>query len=508
MLAWCARIERDQEVTITHGEWVETTSDSAVEGAWSGPFRTHGFGEALTFTGTGIRVLPHEIQAATPTHTLQTICATKIGRSLLLANSLAFLLASADDGIDEAYRFYDYDLMSVMDGLRRYVRNIPTRTGRGVRLYYHSNIRIRDDMEVVEERKAGPPAFAEFSDYYEFLLDQTVAVARNAEHPDRRVRYRTVTTVSSGYDSPCCAALAKAAGCREAVTFTTARPGFADRDDSGRRVAESLGMDVAEYDPAAYLGKAGCPEVEMMATGVGGDDVVYLGLEDRLPRVLLYTGYHGDRVWARTGVHPTRDIVRGDPSGGSLAEFRLRVGFVNLPVPFIGCMEHPSIHAISNSPAMVRWSLGTSYDRPIPRRIAEEAGVPRHLFGRTKKAVARPYQTTGTGPENPPMEEWLTAGSQVEFRRFVAKHPPFGSGWDRWRFELMHQLYQLNRRVLENRRAKDYLNLLHVRPPERVWVHGRYAKRRSEHMVAFHWAVGKMLQRYTAALTRDQAQSF
>jgi len=28
--------------------------------------------------------------------------------------------------------------------------------------------------------------------------------------------------------------------------------------------------------------------------------------------------------------------------------------------------------------------LGNSYDRPIPRRIAEEAGVPRDLFGQTK----------------------------------------------------------------------------------------------------------------------------
>ena len=33
------------------------------------------------------------------------------------------------------------------------------------------------------------------------------------------------------------------------------------------------------------------------------------------------------------------------------------------------------------------WSIGGAYDRPIPRRIAEEAGVPRDLFGQNKMAT-------------------------------------------------------------------------------------------------------------------------
>lgn len=31
------------------------------------------------------------------------------------------------------------------------------------------------------------------------------------------------------------------------------------------------------------------------------------------------------------------------------------------------------------------WSVGGSYDRPIARRVGEEAGIPRHLFGTLKK---------------------------------------------------------------------------------------------------------------------------
>ncbi len=36
---------------------------------------------------------------------------------------------------------------------------------------------------------------------------------------------------------------------------------------------------------------------------------------------------------------------------------------------------------------MKHWSIGTDYDRPIPRRIAEDAGVPRQSFGQEKRAT-------------------------------------------------------------------------------------------------------------------------
>src|SRR2546427_8786426 len=40
------------------------------------------------------------------------------------------------------------------------------------------------------------------------------------------------------------------------------------------------------------------------------------------------------------------------------------------------------------------WRLGSDYDRPIPRRILEEAGIPRRLFGNRKKAVVRSEEHT------------------------------------------------------------------------------------------------------------------
>jgi len=37
---------------------------------------------------------------------------------------------------------------------------------------------------------------------------------------------------------------------------------------------------------------------------------------------------------------------------------------------------------------MMPYTLNNDYDRPIPRRIAEESGVPRELFGQEKKAAS------------------------------------------------------------------------------------------------------------------------
>src|SRR5207245_159892 len=42
-------------------------------------------------------------------------------------------------------------------------------------------------------------------------------------------------------------------------------------------------------------------------------------------------------------------------------------------------------------PAMAPWRIGGDYDRPIPRRLAESAGVPRPWFGLKKKAVVITY---------------------------------------------------------------------------------------------------------------------
>ena len=68
-----------------------------------------------------------------------------------------------------------------------------------------------------------------------------------------------------------------------------------------------------------------------------------------------------------------------------MAEFRLVVGFIHVPFPFLGARRMSDILRITESSEMDPWRLGNLYDRPIARRIAEKAGVPRQLFGQSKK---------------------------------------------------------------------------------------------------------------------------
>jgi hypothetical protein len=129
-------------------------------------------------------------------------------------------------------------------------------------------------------------------------------------------------------------------------------------------------------------------EVEWFTPGSGGGDYPLAAFEDELRGSVLLTGFHGDKVWERT-VPPNTVLKRDDPSGCTMADFRLRVGFVHIPVPFIGALfRHADIHAVSNSAEMRPFSVGGGYDRPICRRILEEAGVPRELVGQRKQAVA------------------------------------------------------------------------------------------------------------------------
>ncbi len=124
-----------------------------------------------------------------------------------------------------------------------------------------------------------------------------------------------------------------------------------------------------------------------MATAGIGDDVTFLAFEPALAGRTLLTGAWGDSIWARLADVPPGLPVR-TRFGKSLTEYRLRVGFAHVPVPFIGGLFPRSIVAISQSAEMAAYSVGGAYDRPIPRRIAESAGVDRAAFGRLKVATS------------------------------------------------------------------------------------------------------------------------
>jgi hypothetical protein len=310
------------------------------------------------------------------------------------------------------------------------------------------------------------------------------ANARDAAR--RKGRYAPLATISSGYDSPAVARLASEAGCKEAITFGSARPGYEEEDDSGRDIAAILGLEVREFDRLQYRSMETYPEAEFLAYGAG----VFAPLADVLAGRVLYTGYLGDAVWNRVSRRVNTELLMLYPGGSSLGEFRLRVGFIHFPLPTVGYIRHPSIYAISNSRELETWALGNDYDRPIPRRLLEELGVPRTAFGRTKKAITQPLWLTES------LDEVFSPKSFQDFSRFIASIPMFDGAAERATFRVMRGLYEVNLRV--NWRLQSLAKPFGMFVDERPLVSDHYSRERGPSAVTFHWGIGRVMERYAA----------
>lgn len=165
--------------------------------------------------------------------------------------------------------------------------------------------------------------------------------------------------------------------------FGTARDGG---PDSGARVARALGLDCVEHDRPSRATEAES-EMEFFASGAGtGGDYVIRAFENEIRGAVFLTGFYGDILWSES-VAPSRDLIRSDDSGTGLTEFRLRTEFFHVNAPCIGGIQAEDIWRITNSPELASYSLTVSYNKPIARRLIEEAGVPPEWFGQVKRAV-------------------------------------------------------------------------------------------------------------------------
>src|SRR5262249_33387461 len=249
-LAWCAVLrENDDEVAVHHGRWIEVTKSSFVEGAWSGSFSEMGFPYAITFTGSGAILTPEGLLFATPTHSVEPLYMLRVKESLYCSNSLALILASADDDINCSYFYYDLDITSMAFGLKRSISQIPTRNRNWVNIHYYCNFNVARDLSlnVLQKREVRP--FSGYSDYVSFLADQVLSTIKNGTDPQRFVTYVPLSTISTGYDSAATSVIAKRAGCKEFITFSKSEDGS---HDSGKVVGQILGIEVTEVDPATY----------------------------------------------------------------------------------------------------------------------------------------------------------------------------------------------------------------------------------------------------------------
>ena len=504
-LAWCATLgESDDRVVVHHGSWIEPSNSAFVEGAWSGSYVEMGFSHALTFTGSGAVLTPDGVLFATPTHSIEPLYVLRAGHRLYCSNTLCHVLVSADDDIDPGYLFYDVDIMSLAFGTKRCISRIPTRDRNWVTIHYYCNLLIGKNLALTILPKRQRGAFRDYSDHRTFLTVQVLLTIENSSDLRRSVKYTPLSTMSTGYDSTAASVVAKVGGCRECVTFRTASD---DSDDSGRQIGRILGLDVTEYDPNAYLTRNDLPEAEFAATGGGGGSVIMTALEQRLAGKILLTGYYGDGAWERANVKGGVDMATWDSAGADMIYFRTRVGFLHLAVPSIGYSEFTSLQMIANSEEMRPWRLQRNdYDRPIPRRIVEEAGVPSELFGQRKKVAARSLRLCNpVSIEEPDLQEVMTPNSYRHFLQWTRQIKLYSSKLDRWTFALMHKLYWFNARVIGSKKVRATAQCLRIPVPTRSWIPIRFRKQRIQHRLLFHWGMQQIKPQYTVSRSPNRA---
>lgn len=387
-----------QDLTALVGSKVESADDGwFYEGGWAYTSHPKEALETGVYLGSGaVAQGEGAVTLIGPSHSAEALYISVVGTTIRASNSLSLLLAGTGLHNVDA-NVLAQKMRTVTKGLIEYEREIYRGESAVVYRYVCANIQISADGAIAERRQSNPVEFTTYDEYMDFLTTVIKSVSDTAGTAGYTV------PLSKGYDSVACAVLAARLGGGSSVSLDTAR----DRsDDDGREIGALLGLEthlIERPDRAtrtvkvSYAMFGGVEHHDIIAdselealtdyySGFGiSDEVLRISDELAVDKVLL-TGFHGDRVWGSFRSNP--DIVRGDTSGTGLVERRLKAGMVHVPVPMLGVQAHVVLRQLTYSEEMRPWRVGGNYDRPIPRRMAEEMGVPREMFGMRKAAVA------------------------------------------------------------------------------------------------------------------------
>lgn len=492
-LAWLARYEAGTPfVTVRHGRRVEVREGWLCEAVWDAPFEAGDFDRTDIVFGSGIRQREDEVLFVSSGAPVDRLHVLRDENGGWVSNSLPCLLAATGARLDPAGCDYMRNLRSVGKGLEWAGGPLPSSAGK-IELVYHDNLRW-DGRSLHRAPKPRPVRdFGSYDGFLGFLNGALAAMSRNLSAPGRHPPYRMLGTLSTGYDSTAAAALARRHGLEEAITFDEGVASLHRLDerksDTGAEVGRRLGLRVTEISSQAWRRAGPDAAVPFLAGDGNGMLALFKGAEDRLPGRVLLTGLAGDAFWAgrRVPARGTFDL-HGAPGGLALSEYRLWIGFIHVPVPYMGAVQVEDLQRLSGSEAMAAWSVGGGYDRPLCRRIVEEAGVPRELFGMSKKGARVRFSERGTFWSSDFVGDYLSWLREEQ-----------GSWWRRGR--IPPHWVAMAARPVQNLLA-SLVRLLRERhgvPVRRVPVTRRMeylASRESLYRYLFPWAVDRCTSRY------------
>ena len=471
-LAWIATLA-DGAALVRCGTSVRREPEGFFEGTWVGGSHISAAPESTAVFGSGIVADGDSLIIVPPSHPTERVYLFNDhgARRWTVSNSLAAVLETADLELDPDV-LYPPIFVAAADGVRNPTMEVPTSRGPLLTAVYY-NFRLTREGGLTVQRRPRERPFATFADFRDRVTAALQSAVDNAGPG-----YEMVVSISSGYDSTAVAAIAASVGCRRAVTFRQGKPVRAsdNLDDSGAPAAQQLGLDVSSFDRLAYMGRDDLPEAEFLSTGMSGEDVVMAAMEPALHGAILLTGSEEFRLKG----NPYRPaLYRGDLSACSMSEFRIRTDFIHLPLLFFGASEKLSLIQITDSAEMAPWTMPGVYDKPIQRRLAEDAGVKRGTFATIKRRASARIHADGVAALAP-----ATRQAVADFARREGHIVPSGvrapiRGWHRI---LLKQARRLGLDSAVSRLARRRRALIHIEP-----VLGS---------LLFRWAVAVVRERY------------
>jgi hypothetical protein len=468
-LAWTAILAPGaEEVRLLHGERVEVCEEWAVEAVWAGDYGAGDFDQTDLVFGTGVRCRDNRVVFVTSGTAMDRLWYCQKEGTWYVSNSLGALSACSDLSLQEDFGYVN-DRRSVIRttwGEDSCTRSFPTQGGEGHLIWINNLVYEKGAMREEQKPETAPP-FTGYGDYENFLFETAKSLGRNLADPTRKHKVNPLASVSSGYDSPAAAVVAKHAGCKEAVTIRQSSS-FWRGSDSGEAIARQLGLSCRSYDQTAPA----FPHEEAFWAASGYCNLLSWTLfEYPEPVSLFFVGCYGDSIWDRKKIRePFRITVWDDLA---MSEFRLHVGMIQCAVPFWGMRRVQEIEAITFAEEMAPWTLHDNYDRPIARRLVEEAGVARGAFAIRKKDTS--HEAAFRWP--------YSRASQARFREYLRSRTLAAPG----RF-MVRQLRRWSH--LESLVYINITNKLHIKTRVRPWLKLKGLS------LLFHWANSELKGEY------------
>ncbi len=362
-----------------------------VSGVWDGVFEKGEFDTALSFHGTGGILRDDSVTFVTPNHLQESLYSLTQDNDFVISNSLPFLLAYTGHQLDSDYYDYEYDLNSVFFGSKRCVKELRLKDA-AVQMHRYCNLKVSCNLSWEELPKSAKVELRTFEDYKLKITETLRRIVDNASDVKRKCQYNLVTTISKGYDASATSALVHDLGCNIALTFSSPEKYM---HDSGVEIAKFLGYkNIIEGNGCAYMDNTAFWEAESASCGDVGCLVAFNTFEQVYKDSILFLGLKGDSIWGKDESLANRDFdfIKMSIAAEQNPEHYLRNNTIAISVPLVLGYEWPSIYKINNSSEMAKYSVGGYYDRPIPRRIVEEKGVPRKAFGFKKQGAGFTYR--------------------------------------------------------------------------------------------------------------------